>query len=111
MIIPKDVADLSHYVEKGTNVFCFITDWCGDCHYLKPSFPEIEADFPEFNFIEVDRDQYIDIARLWDIIGIPSFMVVKDGEVVDRFVSKKRKTKAEVEDFLQQAAVKIQEGE
>lgn len=111
MIIPKDIEDLASFVETGTNVFCFVTDWCGDCRYLQPFYPEIEADFPVFQFIEVDRDHYIDIAKIWDIIGVPSFMVVKNGKVVDRFVSKKRKTKGEVEAFLQQATNKLQEGE
>lgn len=100
MIIPKDVEDLANYVENGKNVFCFMADWCGDCRFIKPYLPEIEADFPDLQFIEVDRDQYIDIAKMWNILGIPSFVVIKNGEERGRFVSKNRKTKEEIEDFL-----------
>jgi len=100
MIIPKNVEDLANYVENGENVFCFIADWCGDCRFIKPYLPEIEADFPDLQFIEVDRDQYIDIAKMWNILGIPSFVVIKNGEERGRFVSKNRKTKEEIEDFL-----------
>ncbi|MDN6639305.1 MAG: thioredoxin family protein [Tetragenococcus sp.] len=100
MIIPKDVEELADYVENGTNVFCFMADWCGDCRFIKPFLPEIEADFPNLQFIEVDRDQYIDIAKMWDVYGIPSFVVVKDGEESGRLVNKKRKTKEEIETFL-----------
>ncbi|AOF48130.1 thioredoxin family protein [Tetragenococcus halophilus] len=100
MIIPKDVEDLANYVENGENVFCFMADWCGDCRFIKPYLPEIEADFPDLQFIEVDRDQYIDIAKMWNILGIPSFVVIKNGEERGRFVSKNRKTKEEIEDFL-----------
>ncbi|BAK93577.1 thioredoxin family protein [Tetragenococcus halophilus] len=100
MIIPKNVEDLANYVENGENVFCFMADWCGDCRFIKPYLPEIEADFPDLQFIEVDRDQYIDIAKMWNILGIPSFVVIKNGEERGRFVSKNRKTKEEIEDFL-----------
>lgn len=100
MIIPKDVEELASYVEEGTNVFCFMADWCGDCQFIKPFLPEIEADFPNLQFIAVDRDRYIEIAKMWDIFGIPSFVVIKNGEESGHLVNKKRKTKEEIEDFL-----------
>lgn len=100
MIIPKDVEELATYVEKGKNVFCFTADWCGDCRFIKPFFPEIEKDFPEYTFVEVDRDKYIEIAQMWSIMGIPSFVVVEDGKEAGRFVNKNRKTKEEIETFL-----------
>ncbi|EAC6938414.1 thiol reductase thioredoxin, partial [Listeria monocytogenes] len=34
------------------------------------------------------------------IFGIPSFLAFEDGEEVGRFVSKDRKTKEEINDFL-----------
>lgn len=100
MILPKSLEELAGYVEKGRNVFFFTAGWCGDCHFIKPSLPEIEADFPEFQFIEVDRDQFIDVAAEWNIFGIPSFVVIEDGKELGRLVNKDRKTKEEVETFL-----------
>ncbi|GAA3018384.1 thioredoxin family protein [Tetragenococcus solitarius] len=100
MIIPKNVEELASYAENGTYVFCFMADWCGDCRFIKPYLPEIEADFPHLPFVEVDRDKYIDIAKMWDVYGIPSFVVIKNGEISARLVNKNRKTKEEVENFL-----------
>lgn len=100
MIIPKNIEELANYAENGTHVFCFMTDWCGDCRFIKPYLPEIEADFPKLQFVEVDRDKYIDIAKMWDVYGIPSFVVIKNGEISDRLVNKNRKTKEEIEAFL-----------
>lgn len=62
--------------------------------------PEIEADFPEFQFVEVDRDAYMDVAVEWNIFGIPSLVVIEDGKELGRLVNKDRKTKAEIESFL-----------
>ncbi|MCZ1468964.1 thioredoxin family protein, partial [Enterococcus faecium] len=52
-------------------------------------------------FIEVDRDKYIDVAAEWNIFGIPSFVVIQDGKELGRLVNKDRKTKQEIESFLE----------
>ena len=68
--------------------------------YIKPQLPEIEADFPDLQFIEVDRDEYMDVAVEWNIFGIPSLVVIEDGKELGRLVNKDRKTKEEIEAFL-----------
>ncbi|WP_307190074.1 thioredoxin family protein [Geomicrobium sp. JCM 19038] len=60
----------------------------------------IEADYPEIDFIHADRDALIDVCQQYDIFGIPSFVGFKNGEEVDRFVDKKRKTEEEVTSFI-----------
>lgn len=100
MIIPKSIEELATYVEKGRHVFFFTADWCGDCSFIKPSMPEIEAAHPEHTFVEVDRDEYLDIAIEWGIMGIPSFVVIEDGKETGRLVNKLRKTKTEINTFL-----------
>lgn len=100
MIKPKSIEDLARYAEKGNNVFFFTADWCGDCRFIKPSMTEIEGENPEFQFIEIDRDEYMDIAVKWGIMGIPSFVAVKDGKEIGRLVNKQRKTKEEINEFL-----------
>ena len=39
--------------------------------------PEIEAENPEFTFILIDRDAYMDLAKVWDVYGIPSLVVLE----------------------------------
>ena len=87
-------------MSKKERMSSFTADWCGDCRYIKPQLPEIEADFPEFQFVEVDRDAYMDVAVEWNIFGIPSPVVIEDGKELGRLVNKDRKTKAEIESFL-----------
>ena len=81
-------------------VLFFTADWCPDCNFIKPAMPEIEADFPQFTFIKVDRDENIDLAADLGIMGIPSFVAYDDGKEIGRFVNKDRKTKEQVESFL-----------
>lgn len=82
-------------------IMVFSAGWCPDCRVIEPVLPEIEASFPEYTFVEVDRDEYIDICEEYDIYGIPSFLAFKNGKEIGRFVSKDRKTKEEIVDFIQ----------
>ncbi|MCI1591941.1 thioredoxin family protein [Heyndrickxia oleronia] len=86
--------------DSGKTVFMFSADWCPDCRFIDPFLPEIEADFTEYTFVYVDRDEFIDLCSDLDIFGIPSFIVFKEGNELGRFVSKDRKTKEEIETFL-----------
>lgn len=81
-------------------IFMFSADWCPDCTVLEPVMPRIEVDYPEYTFIHVDRDEFIDLCGELNIFGIPSFVAFHSGQEVGRFVSKDRKTAAEIEDFI-----------
>ena len=101
MIIPQNIEELASYVEhRGKTVFFFTTDWCGDCRFIKPFLPEIEAENPEFTFLEVDRDQYMAVGKEWDVYGIPSLIVLENGQEIGRYVNRDRKTKSQINDFL-----------
>lgn len=62
---------------------------------------EVEEKFSDFTFVSVDRDQFIDLCIQLEIFGIPSFIAFENGIETGRFVSKDRKTKEEIESFLQ----------
>ena len=101
MISPKSLEELADLVEQdGKKVFLFVADWCGDCRYIYPAFPEIEVVNPEFTFIRVDRDEYMELAKLWDVYGIPSLVVLDKDKEIGRFVNRDRKTKEEIHHFL-----------
>ena len=73
------------------SVFMFSSKFCSDCTYIAPFLPEIEADFPNLDFYQVDRDMFMDDCLSLGIMGREK----------GRFVSKQRKTKEEIKNFLQ----------
>lgn len=99
-LTPIHEEELLKKVGDGKYVLFFDADWCPDCQFIKPAMPEIEKDFPEYTFLEVNRDEQIDLAAELNIFGIPSFIVYDHGKEIGRFVDKNRKTKQQVEDFL-----------
>ena len=96
----ESVEQFNDLKQSSSVVFLFTADWCPDCHFIDLFMPEIEQTFNNLTFISVNRDQFIDICAENEIYGIPSFLAYKDGVEVGRFVSKERKTKEEIEEFL-----------
>ncbi|MEI5908831.1 thioredoxin family protein [Bacillus spongiae] len=96
----KTIEEFKTLKESGKHVFMFSADWCPDCRVIDPILPEIEGEFEQYTFIYVDRDKFIDLCVEMDIFGIPSFVAFHDGKELGRFVSKNRKTKEQIVDFL-----------
>ncbi|WP_442595548.1 thioredoxin family protein [Neobacillus sp. D3-1R] len=86
--------------ENGKHIFLFSADWCPDCRFIEPFLPEVEAKFAEYEWVYVDRDQFIDLCIQQDVFGIPSFIAFHNGSELGRFVSKDRKTQEEIEQFI-----------
>ncbi|MCA0171541.1 thioredoxin family protein [Bacillus sp. RAR_GA_16] len=87
-------------IKEGKSIFLFSADWCPDCRVIEPFLPELEEKYGDMDFYYVDRDDHIELCQEMDIFGIPSFVAFKDGEETGRFVSKMRKSKEEIEEFL-----------
>ncbi|ALS26753.1 thioredoxin family protein [Paenibacillus cisolokensis] len=89
---------------EGVTVAVFKATWCKDCHFIEPFMPEVEAKYEgKIEFVEIDRDELPDLCSELNILGIPSFIAYRDGKELVRFVSKLRKTREEIEEFLDRA--------
>jgi len=85
-------------------VAVFKADWCSDCKFIDPFMSEVEAQFAQdVNLVEVDVDQVGTVSEEHNIMGIPSFVAFSGGREVSRYVNKLRKSRSDIEQFLQQA--------
>ena len=71
---------------QGVVVVDFFATWCGPCKMLAPVFEELSGEMEEVNFFKVDVDQALDIARKYAITTVPTMIIFKDGEVVDKMI-------------------------
>lgn len=101
----QSVEQFEQLKNEERTLFVFFADWCSDCVFIEPVLPRISVDYPEYTFIHVDRDKFADLCVDLDVIGIPSFIVYHKGEEAGRFVSKDRKTQAEIEAFLNSISI------
>ncbi|OCT16592.1 thiol reductase thioredoxin [Paenibacillus pectinilyticus] len=90
--------------QSGVTIAVFKATWCKDCHYIEPFMPAVEEAYEgRITFIELDRDEFPDLCEQLNILGIPSFIAFRNGQELVRFVSKLRKTREEIEQFLDRA--------
>jgi thioredoxin 1 len=65
----------------------FWAPWCGPCHVMAPVIEELATAFAERVTVgKVNVDDYPSLAATYGIRSIPTLLVFKDGEVVDRAV-------------------------
>ncbi|WP_058302385.1 thioredoxin family protein [Gorillibacterium timonense] len=99
--IHQDAEFRTQIAEEKPTVAVFKAVWCGDCHFIDPFMSEVEVKYGDrITFVHVDRDELPDLCSELNILGIPSFITFKKGEELTRFVSKLRKTREEIEEFL-----------
>lgn len=77
--------------------YYFTADWCGPCKKVRPVVEEINKD-SSIKFKIIDVDSEIDLVRSFEIKSVPTFILIKDGDVVNRITG--AKTKDELLDFL-----------
>lgn len=81
MITELNNENFSEETKKGVKLIEFHTSWCG---YCKKQQPELE----EMNKVwigRVDADKATAIAEKYNINSFPTFLILKEGEVVERF--------------------------
>lgn len=61
--------------------------WCGPCRTLGPIIEDVAADFEGKAVIaKVDVDNNQDVSMQYGIRNIPTMLIFKNGEVVDKIV-------------------------
>ena len=70
-----------------TTVVDFFADWCGPCRKLSPILEEVEGELAgKVKFAKINTDENIEAAKQYQVSGLPTLLVFKDGQVVERMV-------------------------
>ena len=63
----------------------FYADWCGPCKAMKPVFEELEKEFEgQIGFESIDVEQNGALAAKYQVMSIPTFVILKDEKEVSR---------------------------
>ncbi|XP_023541691.1 thioredoxin H4-like [Cucurbita pepo subsp. pepo] len=84
----------AHYeATKETNklmVIDFTAAWCAPCRHMEPTIKEFAARFKDVEFIKIDVDKLADVAKEYGVEAMPTFILLKNGKVVDKVVGARR---------------------
>ena len=60
----------------------FYADWCGPCRMIAHILEEIAREHTEYKICKVNVDEEPSLAMKYEVMRIPTLMVIKNGEVV-----------------------------
>lgn len=69
----------------------FWATWCGPCRMLGPVIAQIAEERDDIKVCKVNVDDEPELARMFNVMNIPTVLVFKNGELKDRSVGFKPK--------------------
>lgn len=72
--------------ESKTVVIDFYADWCGPCKMLSPVVEAVANEKENTKFVKINVDEAQELAMQYNIMSIPTLVVIKDGKEVNRTV-------------------------
>lgn len=65
------------------------SDWCDPCKMIAPLIEELGKEVTDVKVVKVDVDASPEIGAKFQVRSIPTFVVLKDGELVEKVVGAK----------------------
>lgn len=62
----------------------FYADWCGPCQQMNPIIEELEKELKDVKFTKINVDENQAEAQKYNVMSIPTYIIKKDGQVVDQ---------------------------
>ncbi len=69
----------------------FYADWCGPCRMVGPIVDEIAEENPQYLVGKINVDEEQELASAFGVMSIPTLVVLKNGEVVNKSMGAKPK--------------------
>ncbi len=80
-------ANFDAFVTQSTKpvIVDFWAPWCGPCRVMAPIIEEVANEMPDLEVAKVNADDHGELAMRFNILSIPTFVIMKGGSEVGRF--------------------------
>ena len=90
-----DTKNFEDKVTKTNNIVLvdFFATWCGPCRMLSPILEDLNEELnKEVDMYKLNIDESLDIAKQYNVLSVPTMIIFKDGEEVERLVGLRQKS-------------------
>lgn len=85
-MIHLDAAGFQKAIDGNIILVDFFATWCGPCKMMSPILEEFSTEQSDVAVAKVDIDQSRELADRYDITGVPTMILFKDGKEAGRLV-------------------------
>ena len=78
----------------------FQAGWCPDCTRMDMFIDPLVEEYNQYKWYDINRDELPELAEKYDVMGIPSLLIFKNGEKQAHLHSANAKSPESVTDFL-----------
>lgn len=78
--------EFNELTANGVSLVDFWAPWCGPCRMQSPVIDELSEEMDQLEFFKMNVDEETKTAQEFGIMSIPTLLVKKDGEVVEKLV-------------------------
>ena len=84
--------NFNQQIKKGVMLVDFWAAWCGPCKMMAPILNDLSEELDGNNSIgKLNVEQYQSVSASYQVRGIPTMILFKDGKEINRFVGIKTK--------------------
>jgi thioredoxin 1 len=89
-------------IQTGVSIVDFWAIWCGPCRMMTPVVEEIDKEMDNVKVYKVNVDDYPELTGQFNILSIPTILIFKDGELVDKTIGVVSKSvlKSKINNFI-----------
>ncbi|HCA7653430.1 TPA: thioredoxin [Staphylococcus pseudintermedius] len=86
-IIEVKDSNFDEQIQSGVKLVDFWATWCGPCKMIAPVLEDLAVDYEgKADILKLDVDQNQATAAKFEVMSIPTLIVFKDGQPVDKIV-------------------------
>ena len=64
----------------------FYAEWCGPCKMLSPIIDQVAQENEDIKVVKVNIDESQDLAMKYQVMTIPTLVVIKEGKEINRSI-------------------------
>ena len=87
MVVKKQFSSFKDLLENSPKpvLVDFYATWCGPCQMMSPILEQVGSQLRDrIQIVKIDTDKYPNIASQYDIQALPTLVLFKDGQPVEK---------------------------